>query len=114
MNALKISSFKGGTLENDEHVPLIGLTATPADMVSRDTYDFFDCENGVPTSSFSYEDAVPQYLVPFKQYPALAHFQIDGIRSKDIPDEEKNRLLAEEGIEEYLEIKYLCFDGVEK
>lgn len=78
----------------------IGLTATPADMVSRDTYDFFDCENGVPTSSFSYEDAVPQYLVPFKQYPALAHFQIDGIRSKDIPDEEKNRLLAEEGIEE--------------
>ena len=78
----------------------IGLTATPADMVSRDTYDFFDCEDGVPTSSFSYEDAVPQYLVPFKQYPALAHFQIEGIRSKDIPDEEKNRLLAEEGIEE--------------
>jgi type I restriction enzyme, R subunit len=78
----------------------IGLTATPADMVLRDTYDFFDCEDGVPTSSFSYEEAVPQYLVPFKQYPALAHFQIEGIRSKDIPDEEKNRLLAEEGIEE--------------
>ena len=57
----------------------IGLTATPADMVSRDTYDFFDCEDGVPTSSFSYEDAVPQYLVPFKQYPALAHFQMKGL-----------------------------------
>ena len=29
LNSLQISSFKGGTLENDNKVPLIGLTATP-------------------------------------------------------------------------------------
>ena len=87
----------------------IGLTATPADMVARDTYDSFDCEIGVPTSFYSYEDAVPRYLVPFKAFPSTTHFQTEGIRPNDIPDEEKIRLLAEEGIEE----EELNFSGTE-
>jgi type I restriction enzyme R subunit len=34
------------------------LTATPADMVERDTFRFFECEDGIPTSLYSYEEAV--------------------------------------------------------
>ena len=87
----------------------VGLTATPADMIARDTYDAFECENGVPTSLFSYEQAVPRYLVPFKAFPVKSHFQIEGIRPDDIPDEEKIRLLAEKGIEE----EELNFEGTD-
>ncbi len=79
----------------------IGLTATPANMIGRKTYEEFDCDENLPTSSFSYEEAVPRYLVPFKAYPVQTHFQTEGIRPDDIPDEEKQRLLVEEGIEEH-------------
>ena len=79
----------------------IGLTATPAHMISRDTFDFFDCEATNPTFSYSYEEAVPKYLVPFKAFPVQTHFQVEGISSDDIPDEEKERLLAEEGLQEH-------------
>lgn len=78
----------------------IGLTATPADMVSRNTYDFFECENNDPTFLFTYEEAVPEYLVPFKAFPVQTHFQVEGITPEDIPDEEKERLLSEEGIDD--------------
>jgi len=90
----------------------IGLTATPAKMIGRKTYEEFDCETDVPTSLFSYEDAVnskPRYLVPFKAFPVQTHFQTEGIRPSDIPDEEKIRLLAEEGIEEH----ELNFEGTD-
>lgn len=87
----------------------VGLTATPASMIARDTYDSFDCDAGLPTSSFSYEEAVPRYLVPFRAFPVQTHFQTEGIRPEDIPDEEKVRLLAEEGLEEH----ELNFEGTE-
>lgn len=87
----------------------VGLTATPANMIGRKTYDAFDCDVDLPTSSFSYEDAVPRYLVPFKAFPVQSHFQTEGIRPEDVPDEEKVRLLAEEGIEEH----ELNFEGTD-
>ena len=77
----------------------VGLTATPANMIGRQTYEAFDCDVNLPTSSFSYEEAVPRYLVPFKAFPVKSHFQVEGIKPDDVPDEEKARLLAEEGIE---------------
>jgi len=79
----------------------IGLTATPANMLSRNTYDFFECSPNEPTFSFDYEQAVPRYLAPYLAYPTQTHFQVEGIKPSDIPDEEKERLLAEEGLEEH-------------
>jgi len=37
---------------------LIGLTATPKDEVDRNTYSLFDLEDGVPTDTYSLEEAV--------------------------------------------------------
>jgi len=36
----------------------IGLTATPADFIERDTFRFFGCENKVATALYDYEEAV--------------------------------------------------------
>ena len=58
LNALKISSFKGGTLENDEHVPLIGLTATPErrlDSETRNLHRMYGDKRIYPNKNFSPE-----------------------------------------------------------
>jgi len=49
----------------DSH--LLGLTATPKDEVSRNTYSLFDLEDGVPTDAYALEEAIKDgYLVPPK------------------------------------------------
>lgn len=45
----------------------IGLTATPAQYIERNTYQFYQCENDQPDFSYPIEDAFKnQYLVPYK------------------------------------------------
>ena len=48
---------------------LVGLTATPKDEVSTNTYELFDLESGVPTDVYSLEEAIADgYLVPRKRF----------------------------------------------
>ena len=77
----------------------VGLTATPTKYELRHTYTTFGCEEGKPTASFDYEQAVPKYLAPYSVYPAQTHFQIKGINPDDIPEEEKQRLMEEYGLD---------------
>ncbi|MHA1828431.1 MAG: type I restriction endonuclease subunit R [Candidatus Heimdallarchaeaceae archaeon] len=85
----------------------IGLTATPADLIDRDTFRFFECQGKVPTFLYSFDQAVKEgYLVDFKVHGAQTHFQIAGIKPEDIPDRIKKKLL-EEGMEE----DELIFEG---
>lgn len=60
---------------------LVGLTATPKMDVSRNTYDFFEMENGVPTYAYDYETAVytDHVLVPYYTYIVKTEFLNDGI-----------------------------------
>lgn len=45
----------------------IGLTATPAQYIERNTYQFYHCENNQPDFSYPIEEAFRlQYLVPYK------------------------------------------------
>jgi type I restriction enzyme, R subunit len=45
----------------------IGLTATPAQYIERNTYQFYHCENNQPDFSYPIEDAFEnQYLVRYK------------------------------------------------
>lgn len=79
----------------------VGLTATPANMLARDTYAAFDCITNQPTFSYGYEEAVEsQFLAPYAAFPVQTHFQMEGIKPSDISEEEKERLLVEEGLEE--------------
>ncbi|MDY6959494.1 MAG: DEAD/DEAH box helicase family protein [Halobacteriota archaeon] len=65
----------------------IGLTATPADIIDRNTFRFFDCEGGVPTALYEYDEAVADgILCDFRKHVlgARTHFQIEGITKEDL------------------------------
>lgn len=72
---------------------LVGLTATPKTDVDRNTYDFFEMENGVPTYAYDYETAVYQdhVLVPYYNYEVKMKFQEEGINYDDLSEEDKER-----------------------
>lgn len=71
----------------------VGLTATPKTDVDRNTYDFFEVENGVPTYAYDYETAVytDHVLVPYYNYEVKTKFLDEGITYDDLPDEDKER-----------------------
>lgn len=64
---------------------LVGLTATPKMDVSRNTYDFFEMENGVPTYAYDYETAVytDHVLVPYYTYIVKTEFLMMGLLMKN-------------------------------
>lgn len=72
---------------------MVGLTATPKTDVDRNTYDFFEVENGVPTYAYDYETAVhtDHVLVPYYNYEVKTKFLEDGIVYDDLSDEDKER-----------------------
>lgn len=72
---------------------LVGLTATPKTDVDRNTYDFFEMENGVPTYAYDYETAVEKdhVLVPYYNIEIETKFMKEGIAYDDLPEEEKQR-----------------------
>jgi len=78
---------------------MIGLTATPAQFIDRNTFRVFDCNDGKPTFLYTYEDAIREkYLVPFDLYGARTKFQRKGIKGVDLTEEERNALV-EQGID---------------
>lgn len=71
---------------------LVGLTATPKDEVGRNTYRLFDLEDGVPTDSYSLEDAVRDgFLVPPKAVSVPLKFQREGIKYAELSEEDKDQ-----------------------
>ncbi len=86
---------------------LVGLTATPADFIERNTFTFFNCDQSLPTFLYPYEEAVREkYLVDYVLYKANTRFQRTGINGLELDEEEQN-MLKEQGLEPD-EIK---FDG---
>src|SRR2546425_621926 len=87
----------------------IGLTATPADIIERDTFRFFDCEDNTPTTLYTYDEAVEDgCLVPYKVYKTQTHFQIAGVKPGDVPSEVMKELM-EKGVEP----EDVNFDGMD-
>jgi len=72
---------------------IVGLTATPKTDVDRNTYDFFEVENGVPTYAYDYETAVykDHYLVPYYNYEVKTKFLEEGITYDELSEEDKRR-----------------------
>ncbi len=72
---------------------LLGLTATPKDEVERNTYDFFEMENGVPTYAYDYETAVEKdhVLAPFYNIEVRTKFLEQGITYVQLSTEDKER-----------------------
>ena len=73
---------------------MIGLTATPAQYIDRNTFLEFDCPDEVPTFFYSRQEATDEeYLVYYELYAAQTKFQRKGIRGVDLSEEGKQALI---------------------
>jgi len=73
---------------------MIGLTATPANYIDRDTFDMFHCFDDKPTYLYTYEQAVKDgYLVDYSIRTARTRFQQEGIKGAFLSEEDRNLLI---------------------
>jgi type I restriction enzyme R subunit len=89
----------------------LGLTATPTDVIDHNTFKLFNCEDGVPTFAYSYEEAVnniPPYLCNFQVMKIKTKFQDEGINKRTISLEDQKRLILEGK-----EIEEINYEGTE-
>lgn len=76
----------------------LGLTATPTDVIDHNTFELFECEDGLPTFAYSYEEAVnniPPYLCSFEVMKIHTKFQDEGISKRTVSLEDQKKLLHE-------------------
>lgn len=89
----------------------LGLTATPTDMIDHNTFSLFDCENGLPTFAYTFEEAVnntPPYLSNFQVMKIQTKFQADGISKRTIALEDQKKLMLD-GVD----IEEINFEGTQ-
>lgn len=89
----------------------LGLTATPTDVIDHNTFKLFNCEDGIPTFAYSYEEAVnhiPPYLSNFQVMKIQTKFQEEGISKRTVSLEEQKRLIIEGK-----EIEEINFEGTD-
>lgn len=77
----------------------IGLTATPAHFIDRNTFKFFETDGAAPTFLYTYEQAVAEgYLADYNVWAAQTRFQRKGIKGIDLSEEDQEAL-RERGID---------------
>jgi len=86
----------------------IGLTATPADYIERNTYEFYQCKPGQPDFSYRIQDAFSEgYLVPYRFATGITELLAEGADvdeehydpvafERQWTNEDTNRLMMEE------------------
>lgn len=71
----------------------VGLTATPVEFVTRNTFQLFECDNQNPTFNYDYSRAVEEgYLVPFEVFSYQTFFLKRGIKYEELTDEQREEL----------------------
>lgn len=84
---------------------LVGLTATPKDEVDKNTYDIFDLQDGMPT--YAYEDTsayAEKFLVPPTKISVATKFIREGVKYKDLSEDEKAEWESKEELAEREEV----------
>ena len=85
----------------------LGLTATPTDYIDHNTFELFDCGDGLPSYYYSYEQAVAdKNLVNYRVLDAQTNFQLQGIQGDALP-EPLQQMARDQGVE----LDELNFDG---
>jgi type I restriction enzyme R subunit len=80
------------------HTVTLGLTATPTEVIDHNTFQLFDCEDGIPTYAYSYDEAVshiPHFLSDFQVMKIKTKFQKEGINKRTISLEDQQKLIWE-------------------
>ncbi|RZK08249.1 MAG: restriction endonuclease subunit R, partial [Flavobacterium sp.] len=89
----------------------LGLTATPTDVIDHNTFKLFNCDDGVPTFAYSYEEAVnhiPPYLSTFQVMKIKTKFQEEGISKRTISLKDQKLLILEGK-----EVEEINYEGTE-
>jgi type I restriction enzyme R subunit len=89
----------------------LGLTATPTDIIDHNTFNLFNCEDGLPSFAFSYDEAVdhiPPYLSDFQVMKIKTKFQAEGISKRTISLEDQKKLILEGK-----EVEEINYEGTE-
>lgn len=89
----------------------LGLTATPTDVIDHNTFQLFECEDGVPTFAYSYDEAInhiPPFLCNFQVMKIKTKFQDEGINKRTISLEDQQKLMLEGK-----EIEEINYEGTE-
>lgn len=76
----------------------LGLTATPTSVIDHNTFNLFNCEDGLPTFAFSYEEAldhIPPYLCDFQVMKIKTKFQDEGLSKRSISLEDQKKLILD-------------------
>ncbi len=75
---------------------MVGLTATPASFIDRNTFQTFHCVGNTPTFLYDYKQAVRDgYLVDFSLHQAQTRFQRSGIKGAELSEEDRNALIEQ-------------------
>jgi type I restriction enzyme, R subunit len=75
----------------------VGLTATPTQFISRNTYRLFGCEDRQPTASYSLKQGIEAgYLVPPKVIDHTTAFLRDGIKYANLTEAQRTQLEEDE------------------
>ena len=91
----------------------IGLTATPREHETKNTYDLFDCEQGKPTVEYSYDEAIiDRILVPYRAWVIETERLALGIKGSELTDDLKDQLRRQEVNPEEAEYTGSQFDRV--
>ena len=69
---------------------LLGLTATPKSDIGKNTYQFYDIEDGVPTYAYTLDEAIKsKYLVPYHTLETVTKIISTGLTYDELSDEEQ-------------------------
>lgn len=91
----------------------IGLTATPREHETKNTYDLFDCEHGKPTVEYSYDEAITDgILVPYRAWVIETERLALGIKGSELTEDLKDQLRRQEVNPEEAEYTGSQFDRV--
>ncbi len=89
----------------------LGLTATPTDVIDHNTFKLFECDDGLPTYAYSYDQAVtniPPYLCNFQVLKIKTKFQEEGINKRTISLQDQLSL-----IQEGKEVEEINYEGTD-
>lgn len=89
----------------------LGLTATPRDVIDHNTFAVFNCEDGLPSFAYSYDEAinhVPPYLCDFSVLKIKTKFQDEGISKRTISLEDQKKLILDGK-----DIEEIVFEGTD-
>jgi len=74
----------------------VGLTATPKESIGKNTYKAFGLADKSPTDAYTFEEAVSEnHLVPYRTIEVPTKFRTEGIKYKELSEEEKEEFEKE-------------------